>query len=1273
MVKRGSALGLAFILALAATRLNGPSSPAAEGASGQQPGMHYESQGKIPAPGRAQPHFSGTCTAYFPQPKSHGIPYDENLGAATKVIETFFGAEIPSPETKTSPRYAIVLAPDPRHTNLGFIFDREMSLVLQAAQDEGYDYNSSWLPWRKQDPQSLSQLGDQQYKTELEEEREACPGILLFRKRPDPTDSSQTPQGSYDSSLVVFVVGEQATGGMNQEQWSNAIAWLAYYASSNLATDHNANDGVLRVLGPTFTGSLVSLERGLTNAYTASAKLKERFPDARILSGSVSGCSGIHWFESHLPLPANGHHYYFGAFQENDDLHIYRLLDYLKREGTQPRDIAILSEDETAYAAGARKDDPPPPLNDPCLFPYARDNRPVNLVYPRDISALRNAYQEQSVFDSSGARLKQQQRSILRESTGQAAPPDDVNDTVPSFGGAVAALDQESYLYGLVDYLRTHHSRYLVLRCTNPLDFLFLTRFFHRAYPDARIVTVGSDLLFRREIDTTEFRGVLSLSSYSLLPQEQHWTTITQDSWGRLGHNHLIFQGHLAEGMYIAMRYLLQDNMHADSRGAISPLISDQKPQSVDPIQLQRVIPTADYEGPFWLRSGPLDDRFVHRPPTWISVIGRDGYWPVAVLDKPLLHLDYADEKKKVLDSLIEPPKSTMVKLAEPKSPIRHHYEFQAGDPAKNPPSFGPWMLMKLPLSWFVTASVALALVCYQLCGLAAGGFDPSDGLLSAFRITCGPSHKQSFLLGISCALAIAPLFELTTFYTLTTNFDLFSGDPWAHRAQVVTAFLFVVMILLLLFRYRNDSFGHGVIAAVVYLVICFLFACGYWIAFHWRLTPENEAPMFYRMAYVTDGVSPLLPILLLTVGFYLWNWQAMAGNLMLAEGCPTLPKLVPPPGTLDHSGYRISREFGNEILMTASPVYYKSPRMIIVLLFFFVVAVVCFAPKERLPLLSLESIFFSYGMNSLLLLALVFTMAESIRLYSTWIGLKDLLQTLGRLPLRRTIARLRPIGAGSIWSVSGNVRRVQYDLFSEQLGAANRFNHLTPFAKSSMDQVKLYGEKFKDEESPKVRGRWDLAVQPPGQPERQLRDLLSDAVAEVFKYLDGKWENETESLNLESGPIKSADGESDSARIPLSDDPTVRAAEEFIGYHYIAFIQNVAARIRTITLTMIFLFVAICFAISSYPFVPRTGIGIWLILNLVLIGSAVAYVYAGMERDEILSAIAHTQPGRLGAEFWLKLAGFLVGPVIGILTTQFPSIADSVLGWLQPGLDALR
>jgi hypothetical protein len=1280
MFKRGSAVAFTFVLALSAIRLHAPPSAASNVSGNKQTTTHPASGGKKRPPALSHTEFTGGCTAYLPEPKSHQLPYDENLGAAKKVLDRFFGSNTPFTYSDSLPQdvhYVVALAPDPSHTNLGLLFDREISLLVQAAQDQGYDYNSSWLPWRKQEPEALTDLGDQQYASELTEGRESCPGILLFRKRPDPTSGSTTADSPYQGSLLVFVVGEQPTEGMNDYQWSNAIAWLAAYALSNAPTDQNSNDGVLRLLGPTFTGSLVSLERGLTNAYTKNDQFPKKFPDARVLSGSVSGCSAIHWFESHLPQPKNGaNQLYFGTFQENDDLHIFRFLDYVKGDGTQPSDVAILSEDETAYAAGVL-DDPSQSVNDPCIFPYARENRPVNLVYPRDISALRNAYQEQSVFDSSAPNLKDHQHAILHESAGQGIPADNVTDTVPSFGGSVAAIDQESYLYGLVDFLRTHHTRYLILRCTNPLDFLFLTRFFHRAYPDARIVTVGSDLLVRREIDTTEFRGVLTLSSYPLLPRDQHWSAITQDNWWRLWHNHLVFQGHLSEGMYIAMRYLLLNKtlIHSQPPISVAPLIQVQPPESTDPIHIQRIIPTPDYEDPFWLRSGPADRHFANRPPTWLSAVGRDGYWPIAVLEKTKFHLDYVEEGKSIAHKLTSPPESTMAQLTQPSFSPPQHYDLKPLDSDQTVPddhwTFNPSLRIHLPLPWLVCTFLALSLMCYQLWGLRFGGFDPSDGFLSAFRITSNPG--QSLLLGISCALAIMPLFELTDISKLTNQFSQVSGDAQAAPALFLTILLFLGMIVLLLARFRHDGWGFGVLAAVICL-LCSWFLCSLYLhTFRARLIPANSVPLFYRTAHLTDGVSPLVPVLLLTFGFYLWNWQAMAGNLMLTKGCPTLPKLNDPPssGTLGPSGYRISREFGEKIVRIANPLCY-SLRIIIVPAFLFLVAYYCFIRPGNLPLLSLEGNAFNWTVNGLLLLALLFTVAESIRLYSTWIRLKDMLQALGRLPLRRTIARLRPIEASSVWGVSSNVRRVQYDLLTELLDAANRLNTLTPFAAASLGKVKVYGQTFRDlESSIRVRGRLDLLVEPPGHPARDLRIVLSDAVADVFEFLDGKWKDETQSLNLETIPASSEDRESGGARIPLSDDLKVQAAEEFVSYHYIAFIQNVVARMRTMTLAMIFLFIAICFAISFYPFVPRTEIGVWLILNLVLIGSAVAYVYAGMERDEVLSYIANTRPGRLGAEFWLKLSGFLVGPVIGILTTQFPSITDTILEWLQPGLDA--
>jgi hypothetical protein len=40
-------------------------------------------------------------------------------------------------------------------------------------------------------------------------------------------------------------------------------------------------------------------------------------------------------------------------------------------------------------------------------------------------------------------------------------------------------------------------------------------------------------------------------------------------------------------------------------------------------------------------------------------------------------------------------------------------------------------------------------------------------------------------------------------------------------------------------------------------------------------------------------------------------------------------------------------------------------------------------------------------------------------------------------------------------------------------------------------------------------------------------------------------------------------------------------------------------------------------------------------------------------------SATSGTRAGELGMEFWRQLATFGVGPLLGLLTTLFPSITD--------------
>jgi hypothetical protein len=151
--------------------------------------------------------------------------------------------------------------------------------------------------------------------------------------------------------------------------------------------------------------------------------------------------------------------------------------------------------------------------------------------------------------------------------------------------------------------------------------------------------------------------------------------------------------------------------------------------------------------------------------------------------------------------------------------------------------------------------------------------------------------------------------------------------------------------------------------------------------------------------------------------------------------------------------------------------------------------------------------------------------------------------------------------------------------------------------------------------------------------------------------------------------PLRASGGPAISVYIPSY----IVAAEEFFVLPYTSFIQNILGRIRASVLGSLFLFVATTLAVSSYPFDPLPVLGGIFLTVFIITGVTMIVIYAGMHRDATLSYITGTRTGELGVEFWRQLITFGVGPLLGLLTTLFPSITDFVMSWLQPGSQAIK
>src|SRR5215469_9272880 len=245
----------------------------------------------------------------------------------------------------SSIQFMVLTLPDPLHTHLNLQFDRTIEAVQQAAQDEGYTYDSSWLPW-KQRAEEYSSRSD-----ELEEEkeilrRENCPGLILFRRStplPGEQPSTENPLDvyslPYEEGFFVFLVGEKPTTGLNRIQWDNTLSWIDKHG------DINSRKRGLRILGPTFSGSVPSVIRAVVDA---GKQYPKTFPSILLYTGTIRGCAAYARLKEQLSkpglLPVRT-----ADFQENDVIQIDRYFEYLTQRGHALSEVAILSEDETAY------------------------------------------------------------------------------------------------------------------------------------------------------------------------------------------------------------------------------------------------------------------------------------------------------------------------------------------------------------------------------------------------------------------------------------------------------------------------------------------------------------------------------------------------------------------------------------------------------------------------------------------------------------------------------------------------------------------------------------------------------------------------------------------------------------------------------------------------------------------------------------------------------------------------------------------------------------
>lgn len=1237
-MKRG--VGIFVLMAALAAGSRLALTPATPSAAASTSSVH-----RVPPEGRQ----SGVtvCSAFAEQQTGNGAASQGEL--AVLVRQFLRGAtEQTKPQSGLLPKDIHILVatvPDPLHTLLNLQFDRTIDAIQQAAQDQGYTYDSSWLPW-KAEAAEYSSLSDQNAENEDTSQRELCPGLILFRQSMHRS-TAQRYDDTYSQGLFVFLVGEKPTTGINRVQWDNALKWIQEHVDKTQA------DHALRVLGPTFSGSAPSVARALIDPGGQAGN----FSNVLLYTGTIHGCSSLRWLKDELKtwdrVPVH-----VADFSQNDAIQIDRYFRYLSDRGHSVSEVAILSEDETAYGGlpdvpaatiGAKPGAEDAKPITACEPAYPLEKAPLHLYYPRDISSLRSAYQEQSIFASPSADKSSTAHVVLQPQTTTSTHRD--SDTVATFSGPNQALAQEAQMYGIIDTLKTHGIRFVVLRSTSSLDYLFLTRFLHRAYPDAFIVTMGADLLFGREIDSTEFRGVEALTTFPLLPRGQDWT---RRAGNAARHAHRVFGSDTMEGTYLATRFLITDWDSSKPPGYIDPMKAD----------------IADYRAPFWEEKSAA----TVAPSTWLSVIGRDGYWPVAVLTEPL--------------SKITSPDSTVSAVTLPG-------ETDAGAT----PNPALWRFTLSP-AWKFCCGLAALAVCLHFYACLFGWRREDQSMFIQFAPL--PAKRQFILIGLGWATIGSIVILMLRCSNRIDSFLVKSNAFWISVLSIFSLLACLGIVLDILAR----SFGEPHLArvrplrewmrliragwsdgepgykralyAIVFVAFPLVLLSGaYWVGTRiFDYYSPNGIPTAYRAVHLTNGVSPMVSLLLLLGGFYWWFWHTLSGLALLGEGRPILPRETNIATILA----RISSEMAGDIESRAMPLpdirqgwVYLFPLAIMALPLY---ALWHEGPAGFDPIFhSLENHAFNEALHALLALALYLLILECMQLLGTWLSLKRLLLALNRSPLRRTFSALQGLSMHSLWSLSGASSRARYTVFSHQLESLIHLrNVLRSFAfrdsgdeliRASIESACVSAGKFVEKRS-KVA---DLAMINDREG-RQMREEFCQCTEHILNdFILPEWLSETRSLDL----LEEGEKSESSVVLPLPDDEPTRLAEEFVCLIYVGYLQNLLARMRTMVLSIVGVLAGFAFSLAFYPYVPRPTIAISVLLLVLVLGSAVALVYAGLERDATLSRITNTEPGKLGLGFWVRYGSFIGVPILGLLVAQFPAITDFVTSWIEPSLNAAK
>ncbi|HUA33672.1 MAG TPA: hypothetical protein VMA09_08700 [Candidatus Binataceae bacterium] len=241
----------------------------------------------------------------------------------------------------------------------------------------------------------------------------------------------------------------------------------------------------------------------------------------------------------------------------------------------RPGEFALLSEEGTSFGEGLRQ------RKEASSKPH---HGMTYLGFPIHVAELENAAAQEQQAEAASASIP----GIGHQDLLLVSPAESRRDVVPLYSSSTPAVI-DLILQELLIALKEPQVHYVVIAATDVQDSIYLAQQVRAANPNAKIIALNSHLLYLHSEFNPTLRGMLVASPYPLFIEDQFWHPAAGTT-----RRPIQFPSDEAEGIYNATLAQL---------GAAAAMV--------------------DYGLPG--RS--------NKPPLWISVVGRNGMWPIAAVD----------------------------------------------------------------------------------------------------------------------------------------------------------------------------------------------------------------------------------------------------------------------------------------------------------------------------------------------------------------------------------------------------------------------------------------------------------------------------------------------------------------------------------------------------------------------------------------------------------------------------------------------------------------